>query len=302
MTQINMAEPKLAPPDRHFRWISSVTGDKDILDRLDRAMSQFYGTEEGRGGYQHMLSNLAGEELRKESPDYDIAGRLLDLDAEQVLEVGCGDDRLYRHIKQFGYEGDYLGVEVADYVIEANRKTCPEARWMEGSVYDLPVSSGEVDVALSLFVLEHLVYPVRGLEEMLRVVRPGGTLLLVFPDFAVSGRLASQKLGYSAGTARQKLSKGHLIDAIVSLIDSRIRLPRALDNAAEECGPFPVNTRPLCLTEPSYMQPDVDAVYIASSREVKVWAESQGYHVRLPFGQTGRYREVAFMEIEKRIQ
>ena len=297
MTAI-LEDYQIEPANRDFRWISSVYGDRGRLRNLDRAMSEFYATEYRRSSYQGMLTQLGGDVLRKDTPDYDIAHYVLNQSAGSIVEIGCGDGRLYRNIRSAGFTGRYTGVEVASYLIEENLTTYPEAEWVRGGAYD-PCISSRPDIVVSLFVLEHLVYPKRGLESMMRLVAPGGVLILVFPDFTRSERFASQMLGYSIGTARQKLLSGRLLDAVVSLWDSRVRLPHALTRAREFYGPFPVNTSPVCLTQPKHMSPDVDAVYIASREEVLDWAKTAGYTVGFPFGTTGRYDEVAFMEIRK---
>jgi SAM-dependent methyltransferase len=289
---------QIKPASRYFRWMSSVRGDQERLRTLDRALSEFYATEHGRSSYQEMLTHLGGDELREDTPDYDIAHYVLNQSAESIVEIGCGDGRLFRNIRSVGYTGEYTGVEVADYLVEKNRSSYPQAEWVRGDAYEAGISFMP-DIVVSLFVLEHLVYPKRGLQNMMRLVAPGGVLLLVFPDFTRSERLASQMLGYSLGTARQKLLSGRLLDALVSLWDSRVRLPRALKRARERYGPFPVNTSPVCLSHHQYMSPDVDAVYIASRDEVSDWAKKAGYTVNFPFGTTGRYDDVAFIEIRK---
>jgi SAM-dependent methyltransferase len=214
--------------------------------------------------------------------------------------VGCGNGRLYRQLRSYGFRGAYVGVEMSAPVIADNRQAHPEACWKAGSVYHLPVGGGEFDVCVSLYVLEHLVYPERALREMLGVVRPGGRLVLVFPDFVAGGILASQQIGLSPqGTARQKLLSGHPFDAAVSLYDSRIRVRRLLAGAARRCGPFPVNARPLCLSFPDLLVPDVDAVYIASKAEVQGWAEATGLRVEYPAGTHDEMSFQAFLVLTR---
>lgn len=296
-----MSTPSISvkPADRTFRWTSSVETSPEVLESLQEAMSTFYAEQTDRSGYQSMVNEVNAPELSPDSPDYDIAQRISALAPDCILEVGCGDGRLYRHVREHGYSGTYAGVEVADYVIEENRERYPDGQWRAGTVYELPDVSPVPDVLVAQFVLEHLVYPKRGLKEMLAAVQPGGTILMVFPDFSASGRFPSQLLGFSVGRAKQKLREGRYVDAIVSLYDGRIRLPRALNQATDEYGPFPVNTRPLCLTYPEHMEPDVDAIYVATKEEVEAWARRNGCSVTYSFGHEGRYCETAFMEIRK---
>ena len=135
---------------------------------------------------------------------------------------------------------------------------------------------------------------------MMRIVKLGGSLVLVFPDFVESRRFASQQLGFTMGfTASEKLKKGNLLDALVSLYDSRIRLPRALRQTQANLGSFLVNINPICLSYPDIMSPDVDAVYIASKKEVAYWATKQGFNFEYPCGIEGEFAENTFMAIQK---
>jgi SAM-dependent methyltransferase len=50
-----------------------------------------------------------------------------------------------------------------------------------GDARVLPVAEGSVDVVLCTQVIEHVPEPVRVLQEIFRVLRPGGTLILSVP-------------------------------------------------------------------------------------------------------------------------
>jgi len=290
---------ELTPATREFHWISSVEGNPEVLRSLHEAMMDFYSTADERAGYQEMLDDI------DENPDQDsstlrLARYITESDPDSVFEVGCGEGRLYRTLRRTGYEDTYVGCEVAQYVVERNRRRHSDTTWHVAGAYDLPSETESAEVVCAEFVLEHLAYPVRALEEMLRVVRPGGQLVLIFPDFVCAGRLASQVIGLSPGaTALKRARKVRLLDAVVSLYDSRVRLPRALKEARKTIGPFPVNLRPKCLTYRDLIGPDVDAVYIASKKEVESWASSKKCAVTFPWGTKGRFHETAHMAIEK---
>lgn len=285
--------------DRRFRWTSSTDGDQALLRDLDRRMTSFYGEAAHRATYQSMLNTQDHRPLESGS----IASRLLDLlvmsGASSVLEIGCGNGRLYRQLREKGFGGCYHGVEVAQYIIDSNVSHHPDGYWICGTAYEIGLPDDMVDVCFAFYVLEHLVYPDRALQEMLRVVRPGGSLILAFPDFVELGHLASQQTGFSPGRASEKLRRGQLLNAAVSLLDSRYRLPRLLRSVREKIGPFPINTRPLCLSWPGIMEPDVDAVYVASKNEVAGWARGQGLRVEYPFGSEGLYKHHAVIQITR---
>jgi SAM-dependent methyltransferase len=289
---------------RRVHWISSVTGDLTLLAALDEQMGRFYGRADAhvRDAYQRMLDGQDDEPVRPQSVRHLMPQYVCDLAPGSVLEIGCGNGRVYRQLRSYGLRGDYAGTEIAAPLVEENRRAHPEASWEIATAYELPYDGERFDLCFSLYVLEHLVYPGRALREMLRVLRPGGRLVLVFPDFAAGGILASQQIGLSPhGTALQKLRAGHLVDAVVSLYDSRLRIRRLLAHAARHCGPFPVNARPLCLSHPELMAPDVDAVYIASKDEIHCWAEAAGLTVDYPAGTEGEMSFQAFMVLTKPI-
>jgi len=263
-------------------------------------MSAFYGERDRRECYQEMLGEQEDGAPAQESVRHLMPKYVCDLKPERVLEAGCGDGRLYRQLRSYGYAGQYVGIDLADYLIQDNMGRHPDAEWRVAKAYHIPFDDGSFDVCFSLYVLEHLVYPESALREMVRILRPGGRVVLVFPDIAQSGRLGSQQLGFSPmGTASERLREGKVIDALVSLFDSRVRLPRALRHAASTFGPFPVNTRPICLYHSALMAPDIDAVYIASKKEVQRWAERNELKVEYPYGTEGEFAEQAFVVLTK---
>lgn len=291
---------KIKQCDRKFRWVSSTNGNPEILSTLNKQMTWFYGHRDGREMYQSMLDTQEEIPTDLDSVRHLMPKYICSLNPQIILEIGCASGRLYRQLRKYGYEGSYSGVEVADYIIQQNRHKHPEAGWHCSTAYDIPFPDSYFDVCFSLYVLEHLVYPERALTEMMRVIKPNGRLVLVFPDFVESGRFASQQLGWScASTASEKLRKGKLIDALVSLYDSRIRLPKALRKTQINLGDFLVNPYPVCLSYLDIMGADIDAVYIASKKEVHYWAIERGFQVEYPCGTEGGFAEQAFIVIDK---
>ncbi|MCG9891882.1 MAG: methyltransferase domain-containing protein [Thermosynechococcaceae cyanobacterium MS004] len=296
MNEINST---LKPVSRKFNWLSSVSGDSIILSELNQSMSWFYGSHDGRKTYQEMLeannNNINDNSDINWLPQY-----ICSLQPNSILEVGCSSGRMYRHLINHGYLKNYCGIEVAEHIINKNKILYPQAKWECSSAYEIPYKNESFDIVFSTYVLEHLIYPEKSLHEMMRVLQPGGYLILVFPDFVSVGRLPSQQMGFSPiESAFKKLRLGKIIDAIISLYDSRIRLPYALKTASQRLGPFPVNLSPICLTYPDIMDADIDAIYIASKDEIHNWASINGYSVTYPKGKEGFFRLHACMSIQK---
>lgn len=287
---------------RRFEWLSSSHGDPGVLADLDSRLAVYYGARsaDDRSAYQAMLDSQ-GEEPAEAGPVLAGLLRYLDrLSPRSILEVGCGNGRLFRQLRRRGFQGRYSGVELSVQLTEWNRQRSPDATWFAAGAYALPFEAEAFDCCVAYYVLEHLVYPEKGLLEMLRVLAPGGRLVLVFPDFACFGILPSQVLGLApGGTARERFRAGRVLDAFVSLYDSRIRLPRMLKRATRRFGPFPVNTRPLCLSYANRVSPDVDAVYIATKEELHAWSLARGLRVEYPEGTAGSFSDNAFMVLHR---
>ncbi len=95
-----------------------------------------------------------------------------------VLDVGCGiglmDRFLAPHFEKL------WGVDVAAEAIQAARQNVPGVQFLEYGGSALPFGDGELDIAFAVCVLHH-VPPAdweRFLAEMLRVVKPGGIVVL----------------------------------------------------------------------------------------------------------------------------
>ena len=120
-----MNTQKVQKCDRNFRWISSVTGDAQILSQLNEQMTRFYAQKEKRELYQLMLDSIEENPKDLNSVSHLMPKYICNLAPKQVLEIGCGNGRLYRQLRRYGFKGDYCGIEVAEWVVERNRKNHP---------------------------------------------------------------------------------------------------------------------------------------------------------------------------------
>jgi ubiquinone/menaquinone biosynthesis C-methylase UbiE len=286
---------------RKFNWISSSDPkNHDFLINLNQRMIDFYFNIASREQYQKMVDTINNDLPRTDIITNSFIRYIEQLQAKCFLEVGCGNSRVYKLMKKQLPKITYTGTEVSKEIIEQNKFQHPTATWQFANAYELPIASESIDVCFSFYVLEHLVFPEKAIIEMLRTVKKDGFLILIFPDFSASGRFASQQIGFGKEpTSISKLKKGNFFDAVVSLYDSRIRLPKSLKQARKNIGAFPVNLNPKCLYESDSISPDIDAVYITSKLEVQEWAEEKGYKVEYPVGKEGIFKEHAFLSIHK---
>lgn len=114
----------------------------------------------------------------------------------RLLDVGCGGGHM-----AFALAAQYpeLRITGADQSPEQirraeirSRRTADRLRFITASALDLPFESGSFDGLTSLCSIKHWQDPARGLNECIRVLRPGSRLAIieVDPDHDPEDRIA----------------------------------------------------------------------------------------------------------------
>jgi SAM-dependent methyltransferase len=250
-------------PSRTLRWISSVAPENEALLRdLQERMMRFYRDSASYYGDIEYAS-LSW----RDDPCYrDIAARLQARAA--ILEVGCGAANILEYHRKL--EARYTGCDFSPDLIRRNRERHSAARFE--AITDprrFPVPDRSADAVFSLWVIEHTIYPADFLSECVRVLKPGGLFVLRAPDFLGASRMTSQRAGFGFGTGRDKLTKGKVIDALVTGFDRKVAIPRRCEQLRKKIGEgfgFYVNLAPTCFEDP--FAPDHDAIYLTYAEEM----------------------------------
>lgn len=102
--------------------------------------------------------------------------------ASNLIDVACGTGLLAEMLLQQRPALSVLGVDISPAMLERAQQRLPasgQVRWALGHAEQLPASSGEFDV-LTCTNAFHLVQDAAAaLEEFRRVLKPGGTMVLV---------------------------------------------------------------------------------------------------------------------------
>ncbi len=111
-----------------------------------------------------------------------------------LLDVGCGPGNIILKVAQRCPHLSIVGVDYSANMVRAGRRAAGELGlenqvfFNQGSADQLPFADGTFDIVLSNSVLHHLMNPSKAFEEMLRVAKPDGTV--VVRDLRRPSRLA----------------------------------------------------------------------------------------------------------------
>lgn len=102
---------------------------------------------------------------------------------QRVLDVACGTGVLARAAaEQVGPKGRVVGLDLNDGMLEVARRKAPAITWQQGRAEALPCDDQAFDAVVSQFALMFFTDRVAAIQEMLRVLRPGGRLAIAVWD------------------------------------------------------------------------------------------------------------------------
>jgi len=97
-----------------------------------------------------------------------------------ALDIACGSGKLTAELARVaGPGGRVLGLDFSPQMLAIARRDHPGIEFMEGDALELPFDDGSFDATTIAFGLRNLSDPVRGLREMLRVLKPSGRAVVL---------------------------------------------------------------------------------------------------------------------------
>jgi SAM-dependent methyltransferase len=182
----------------------------------------------------------------------------------RVLDVGCGVGTSTRKLRRRGFEA--VGVDVSERFL-------PDEPWFHALDFQdaEAIPDRSFAAAGALNVLEHVPDPRRFLHHLVRVVEPGGHVVLASPNLT-SPLVGARALLDLAGGRTPYLGLGRRRSAVVLIARNAYRSARIAAGAER----FEPRTPTL---ESGIVGYDVDAVYWTNAHEVRRALERLGAEV-----------------------
>ncbi len=98
---------------------------------------------------------------------------------QKILELGCGRGEFLNEFEEFGL--DAHGVDISDYC----KKFFPKLKFKKTDMANekLPFEDNFFDIIYSKSIIEHFYYPDKVFKEAYRVLKPGGLIITLTPEW-----------------------------------------------------------------------------------------------------------------------
>jgi len=148
----------------------------------------------------------------------------------KIADVGCGPGRFLRQLAAEFPRARFIGIDPSQHLLA---QLLADVERRRGGLLRIPAVDGEFEGVLAVESLEHALLPEHSVRELCRVVRPGGSVLII-----------------DKHRARQALSQHEPWEQWFEPDEVAAWLQRACDDvsvAAVTHGPQPAPSRPLFL-------------------------------------------------------
>jgi SAM-dependent methyltransferase len=109
-----------------------------------------------------------------------VLEKLDPLPGQRLLDIGCGEGLLVRFALERGVQA--TGIDLSPVGAQIARRTAGEGVIARVDGEQLAFPEGSFDRVANVGSLEHFIHPMAGVQQMRRVLKPGGLAALVLPN------------------------------------------------------------------------------------------------------------------------
>ena len=167
-----------------------LDASQEILERLRLAESNI--EEINHDDSKKYIHGYSQEEATRLSDQANSIAEILHWDSvwnrgSLILEAGCGTGAQTRTIVSKNPESTFISVDLSASSLAKAKASITElnlsnVKFALANILHLPYENDHFDHIFVCFVLEHLPNPIEALEKLKRVLKPGGTLMIIEGD------------------------------------------------------------------------------------------------------------------------
>jgi len=104
--------------------------------------------------------------------------------AKNILECGCGSGRSIGFI--WHKNAFITGIDLFEYTLKKAKtdfKNKKNVSFKLGNIENLPFANESYDLVYSTYTMEHVLNPEKAIDEMIRVVKKGGYIIVIAPNY-----------------------------------------------------------------------------------------------------------------------
>jgi SAM-dependent methyltransferase len=163
---------------------------KDILEQLEKLQQRL--SQISRDRLKSYIHGYSDEETKRLNDQATSISELLHWDSvwpdgSVVLEAACGVGAQTSIISQKNPGVRFVSIDLSEKSLMTASQAIDSlditnVTFKQADVFDLPFENSSFDHVFVCFLLEHLAEPLRALNELKRVLKPGGTITLIEGD------------------------------------------------------------------------------------------------------------------------
>jgi SAM-dependent methyltransferase len=139
-------------------------------------------------------------------------------DGSLILEAGCGVGAQTKIIAPSNPNSKFVSIDISnESIIQAEamkqKSGIPNVEFKQADIFNLPFENNHFDHVFVCFVLEHLSHPINALIEMKRVLKSGGTIMVIEGDHGSTYFHPDSEEAREAVNCQVLLQKSHGGDA-----------------------------------------------------------------------------------------
>jgi ubiquinone/menaquinone biosynthesis C-methylase UbiE len=220
---------------------------------LKRKLYKYWDTS---AAYYHIAENVHA----------DIEAKRKDLFANikenvRILDIACGSGLNRQDLPKKVF---YCGIDLSFAGLSAARRSCLGSSFVKADAEKLPLADSSFDYVVSTNAVEHFIEPRLVFDEMWRVCKKDGYILLIFPNYGDYIFKYPPSVSYMINKPWYRI---RYIAKQFYRQTVRILTKKSFSFAK-------IDVLPHVFINP--YSPDTDIIYLASGREVKNYFETLG--------------------------